>query len=146
MPHKIRKVRKKRGSRTHGYGRVGQHRDAGSKGYRKVGRHKHLWSYVTTYEPDYFGKHGFTSPQSLKRKENAVNLKKLNELSQKFSVEKEKGKLHLDLTSLGYTKLLGTGKISKALIVNVASCSKSAAEKIKEAGGQVLTASQEHGE
>jgi len=146
MPHKIRKVRKKRGSRTHGYGRVGQHRDAGSKGYRKVGRHKHLWSYVTTYEPNYFGKHGFTSPQSLSRKEKITNLKKLNELSQKFSVEKEKGELHLDLTSLGYTKLLGAGKISKALIVNVASCSKSAAEKIKEAGGQVLTASQEHGE
>jgi len=146
MPHKIRKLRKKRGSRTHGYGRVGQHRDAGSKGHRKVGRHKHLWSYVTTYEPNYFGKHGFTSPQSLSRKEKTINLKKLNELSQKFSVEKEKGKLHLDLTSLGYTKLLGAGKISKALIVNVASCSKSAAEKIKEAGGQVLTASQEHGE
>lgn len=146
MPHKLRKLRKKRGSRTHGYGRVGQHRDAGSKGHRKVGRHKHLWSYVTTYEPNYFGKKGFTSPKSLKRKENAINLKKLNELSQKLSVEKEKGKLHVDLTSLGYTKLLGTGKISKALIVNVASCSKSAAEKIKEAGGQVLTASQEHGE
>jgi len=146
MPHKLRKLRKKRGSRTHGYGRVGQHRDAGSKGHRKVGRHKHLWSYVTTYEPNYFGKHGFTSPQSLSRKEKTINLKKLNELSQKFSVEKEKGKLHLDLTSLGYTKLLGAGKISKALIVNVASCSKSAAEKIKEAGGQVLTASQEHGE
>ena len=146
MPHKLRKLRKKRGSRTHGYGRVGQHRDAGSKGHRKVGRHKHLWSYVTTYEPNYFGKHGFTSPQSLSRKENAINLKKLNELSQKFSVEKEKGKLDIDLTSLGYTKLLGTGKISKALIVNVASCSKSAAEKIKEAGGQVLTSSQEHGE
>ena len=146
MPHKLRKLRKKRGSRTHGYGRVGQHRDAGSKGHRKVGRHKHLWSYVTTYEPNYFGKKGFTSPKSLKRKENAINLKKLNELSQKLSVEKEKGKLHLDLTSLGYTKLLGTGSISKPLIVNVASCSKSAAEKIKEAGGQVLTASQEHGE
>jgi large subunit ribosomal protein L15 len=146
MPHKLRKLRKKRGSRTHGYGRVGQHRDAGSKGHRKVGRHKHLWSYVTTYEPDYFGKKGFTPRQSLERKENAINLKKLNEISQKFSVEKEKGKLQLDLTSLGYTKLLGTGKISKALIVNVASCSKSAAEKIKEAGGQVLTATQEHGE
>ncbi len=146
MPHKLRKLRKMRGSRTHGHGRVGQHRDAGSKGHRKVGRHKHLWSYVTTYEPNYFGKHGFTSPQSLSRKENAINLKKLTELSQKFSVEKEKGKLHLDLTSLGYTKLLGTGKISKALIVNVASCSKSAAEKIKEAGGQVLTSSQEQGE
>lgn len=146
MPHKLRKVRKKRGSRTHGYGRIGQHRDAGSKGYRKVGRHKHLWSYVATYEPGYFGKHGFTSPQSLSRKEKVLNLKKLDELSQEFSIEEEKGKMQIDLTSLGYTKLLGTGKISKALIVNVTSCSKSAAEKIKQAGGQVLTESQEHGE
>jgi large subunit ribosomal protein L15 len=144
MPHKQRKTRKMRGSRTHGYGRIGQHRDAGSKGQRKVGRHKHLWSYVTTYEPDYFGKHGFTSPQSLKRKENIINISKLNELSQKFS--EEKGTTHVDLTSLGFTKLLGTGNITKPLIVNVASCSKTAAEKIKKAGGQVLVASQENGE
>jgi large subunit ribosomal protein L15 len=146
MPHKLRKTRKMRGSRTQGYGKVGQHRDSGSKGHRKVGRHKHLWSYVTTYEPDYFGKHGFTSPQSLKHKENVINVAKLDEISAKFSVEKEKGKLYIDLTSLGYSKLLGTGQTSKALIVNVPSCSKSAAEKIKEAGGQVLTASQKHGE
>ena len=146
MPHKLRKIRKTRGSRTQGYGRVGQHRDSGSKGHRKVGRHKHLWSYVTTYEPDYFGKHGFTSPQSLTHKENLINLQKLQEISQKFSVEKEQGKLSIDLTSLGYTKLLGTGKITKALTVNVPSCSKTAAEKIKAAGGKVLTASQEHGE
>ena len=144
MPHKLRKLRKMRGSRTHGYGRVGQHRDAGSKGHRKVGRHKHLWSYVTTYEPDYFGKHGFTSPQSLKRKENIINISKLGELSQKFSAEK--GATHVDLTSLGFTKLLGTGNITKPLIVNVASCSKTAAEKIKKAGGQVLTKPQENGE
>jgi large subunit ribosomal protein L15 len=144
MPHKQRKTRKMRGSRTHGYGRIGQHRDAGSKGQRKVGRHKHLWSYVTTCEPDYFGKHGFTSPQSLKRKENIINISKLGALSQKFS--EEKGTTHVDLTSLGFTKLLGTGNITKPLIVNVASCSKTAAEKIKKAGGQVLTASQENGE
>jgi large subunit ribosomal protein L15 len=144
MPHKQRKTRKMRGSRTHGYGRIGQHRDAGSKGQRKVGRHKHLWSYVVTHEPDYFGKHGFTSPQSLKRKESIINISKLNELSQKFS--DEKGTTHVDLTSLGFTKLLGTGNITKPLIVNVASCSKTAAEKIKKAGGQVLIASQENGE
>jgi large subunit ribosomal protein L15 len=146
MPQKQRKTRKMRGSRTHGYGRVGQHRDAGSKGQRKVGRHKHLWSYVTTHEPDYFGKHGFTSPQSLKCKEKVINVAKLDEISQKLSNEKEKGQTHVNLTSLGYTKLLGTGKITKPLIVNVPSCSKSAAEKIKKAGGQVLTQSQEHGE
>jgi large subunit ribosomal protein L15 len=145
MPHKLRKTRKNRGSRTQGYGRVGQHRDTGSKGRRKSGRHKHLWSYVTTYEPDYFDKSGFTSPKSLKRSENAINIAKLDEISAEFSTERE-GKLHIDLTRLGYSKLLGTGKTQKALIVNVLSCSKSAIEKIRKAGGQVLTAPQEHGE
>jgi large subunit ribosomal protein L15 len=140
MPHKLRKTRKTRGSRTCGYGRIGQHRDAGSKGYRKVGRHKHLWSYVTTYEPDYFGKHGFTSPQSLKRHEKTLNLQKLDELSSTLPTAK------VDLTSLGYTKLLGTGKITKPLTVTVATCSKTAAEKIKQAGGAVLTAPEATGE
>ena len=144
MPHKERKTRKMRGSRTHGYGRIGQHRDAGSKGQRKVGRHKHLWSYVTAHEPDYFGKHGFTSPRSLKRKENTINIKQLNELTTQTA--SEKGKTNVNLTSLGYTKLLGTGKITKPLIVSVPSCSKSAEEKIKKAGGQVLTKSRENGE
>ena len=144
MPHKERKTRKMRGSRTHGYGRIGQHRDAGSKGQRKVGRYKHLWSYVVAYEPDYFGKHGFTSPRSLKRKENTINIKQLSELTTKTA--SEKGKTSVNLKSLGYTKLLGTGKITKPLIVSVPSCSKSAEEKIKKAGGQVLTKSQENGE
>jgi large subunit ribosomal protein L15 len=145
MPHKLRKTRKNRGSRTQGYGRVGQHRDTGSKGHRKAGRHKHLWSYVTTYEPDYFGKKGFTSPKSLKHKQNTINIKKLDEISTNQSTEKE-GKPYIDLTSLGYTKLLGTGQTTKALIVNVPSYSKSAAEKIKKAGGQISTTSQKHGE
>jgi large subunit ribosomal protein L15 len=145
LPHKLRKTRKNRGSRTQGYGRVGQHRKSGSKGYRKAGRHKHLWSYVTTYEPDYFGKKGFTSPKSLKHKENTIDIKKLDEISAKISTEKE-GKLHINLTSLGYTKLLGTGQTTKPLIINVSSASKTATEKITKAGGQVLTASQEHGE
>jgi large subunit ribosomal protein L15 len=143
MPHKERKTRKMRGSRTHGYGRIGQHRDAGSKGQRKVGRHKHLWSYVTTYEPDYFGKKGFTSPQNLKRRENTINIHELSELTAKTPAE---GGVHLDLTSLGYTKLLGTGKINKPLTITVPSCSKTAAEKIKKAGGKISTESQEHGE
>jgi len=145
MPHKLRKTRKHRGSRTQGYGRIGQHRKTGSKGYRNAGRHKHLWSYVTTYEPDYFGRSGFTSPKSLKHKPNPINIKRLDELAVQISTEKE-GKLHIDLAGLGYTKLLGTGQTSKVLIVNVPSCSKSADEKIKSAGGQVITAVQESGE
>jgi len=134
MPHKLRKTRKYRGSRTQGYGRVGQHRDAGSKGQRKVGRHKHLWSYVVTHEPDYFGKSGFTSPQSLHRHENTINLKKLEELA----VASQQEKPPIDLAALGYTKLLGGGKVTKALTVQIPSYSKLAAEKIKKAGGEIV--------
>ena len=140
MPHKERKTRKMRGSRTHGYGRIGQHRDAGSRGHRKVGRHKHLWSYVVTHEPDYFGKKGFTSRQSLMRKENTINIAQLSELPL------EAGVAQVDLTSMDYTKLLGTGKITKSLTITVAACSKTAAEKVEKAGGKILTASEEHGE
>ncbi|MEM3458595.1 MAG: uL15 family ribosomal protein [Candidatus Bathyarchaeia archaeon] len=137
MPHKLRKIRKKRGSRTQGYGRVGQHRKSGSKGYRKAGRHKHGWSYVIRYEPDYFEKKGFTSPKSLRQKENIINVGKLDEIAEKMSTSKEKGKILIDLENMGYTKLLGTGKVTKPLIIKVSSCSKSAAEKIKKAGGEV---------
>ena len=134
MPHKLRKIRKFRGSRTVGYGRIGQHRDSGSKGHRKVGRHKHLWSLVVTEEPGYFGKDGFTSPQSLHRHENTINLKKLEEIVQASQQENPQ----IDLTALGYTKLLGTGKVTKPLTVQVSSYSKSAAEKIKKAGGEIV--------
>jgi large subunit ribosomal protein L15 len=146
MPHGLRRTRKKRGSRTHGYGRVGQHRCTGSKGMRNVGRHKHLWSYVIRYEPDYFGKKGFTSPKSLRKKENAINVGKLEEIAEEVSTEKESGKSFIDLKSMGYTKLLGTGKVTKPISVKVASCSKSAAEKIKEVGGQILMEAQDHEE
>jgi large subunit ribosomal protein L15 len=135
MPHKLRKIRKFRGTRTIGYGRIGQHRDSGSKGGRKVGRHKHLWSWVVTHQPDYFGKSGFTSPKSLHSKVKTINLNKLNELTQTMQGEKAQ----INLTDLGYTKLLGTGKITKAMTIQVASYSKSAAEKIKEAGGEIVS-------
>lgn len=146
MPHKLRKIRKKRGSRTQGYGRVGQHRKSGSRGYRKAGRHKAGWSYVLRYEPDYFGKKGFVSPKSLRRKEKIINLKNLDQIAETISTEEKEGKFFIDLEKLGYTKLLGTGKVTKPLIVKVASCSGSAVEKIKEAGGEILAESEEHGE
>ncbi len=138
MPHKLRKIRKTRGSRTQGYGRISQHRDSGQKGYRKVGRHKHLWSYVVKYCPDYFSKSGFTSPKSLKHKPNVINLSKLDEMASSCAIQ-QNGETHIDLTSLGYTKLLGAGRITQALTVTVPSCSKTATEKIQAAGGKILT-------
>jgi large subunit ribosomal protein L15 len=89
---------------------------------------------VVTEEPGYFGKDGFTSPQSLHRHENTINLKKLEEMVQTSQQENPQ----IDLTALGYTKLLGTGKVTKPLTVQVSSYSKSAAEKIKKAGGEIV--------
>lgn len=145
MPHKLRRIRKTRGSRTQGYGRVGQHRDTGSKGYRKCGRHKAKWSYVIRFEPDYFGKHGFTSRKSLNRKMNSINVGKLDEIAVEITAENNKSRI-IDLERLGYTKLLGSGKIKQPLVVKVASYSRSAAEKIKNAGGQVLSGTDEEDE
>ena len=129
MPHKLRKHRRMRGSRTQGYGRIGQHRDAGSKGYRKVGMHKHRWSLTSNMETLYFGKSGFHSPQSLHSKEKPLNLIKLEQLAGT--------KTNVNLTEMGYTKLLGTGKVTKAFTITVPACSAKAAEKIEAAGGKV---------
>lgn len=139
MPHKLRKVRKKRGSRTHGYGQVGQHRK-GTKG--KAGLHKHRWTYVIKYEPDYFEKRGFTSQKAISRKTNVINVGELDELAHKLAAEKKlerkQKKIFLDLAKLGYDKLLGLGKITKPMLVKVVAHSEAAAKKIDEAGGQIL--------
>jgi large subunit ribosomal protein L15 len=138
MPHKLRKTRKRRGSRTQGWGKVGQHRRTGSKGRRKPGRHKGSWSYVIKYEPDYFGKSGFTSPKSIGLETRTINVGMLEIIARTLPVEKgDKGDL-VDLERLGYTKLLGAGKVTRSMVVKIPSCSKSAAEKIEKAGGQVL--------
>jgi len=146
MPHRLRKTRKNRGSRTQGWGRVGQHRRTGSKGRRNAGRHKGLWSYVVKYEPDYYSKVGFTSPKSLKRALKVINVGTLSGIADRISTERREDKIVVDLTALGYTKLLGTGRVTKSLVIKVGSCSKSAAEKVKSAGGQVLSETAETGE
>jgi len=136
MPHKLRKIRKKRGSRTQGYGRVGQHRKSGSKGRRKVGRHKHGWSYVHRYEPDYFKKKRLKSLTD-KSETKIINLKELEEIAlQKAS--KSGGKITLNLEEMGYHKLLGSGKISLPVIVKILECSEAARKKRDAAGGEIL--------
>ncbi len=144
MPHSLRKIRKKRGSRTCGYGRVGQHRKSGSKGERKAGRHKHGWSWVLRYQPDYFGKVGFFSPKSLRRDIRCINLKELEEIAVKMMPKTKKDKkIFIDLEELGYNKLLGEGRITLPIRVKVPLYTKIALRKIKEAGGEIITEKEE---
>ncbi len=145
MPHKKKKVRKKRGSRTHGFGRVGQHRGGGKRGgHGKAGFHKHKWTYTIKYNPERFGKHGFKPP--IRKEVSAINVGKLDEqidsLLDNKQAEKTKNGIKIYLKRLGYDKLLGKGKVTHPLIIQVDSCSKSATEKIEEAGGKILRAQQ----
>jgi len=140
MPHKLRKIRKKRGSRTQGYGRVGQHRGGGQRGgHGKAGLHKHGWSYVLKHEPDYFKKDRFKSPKG-RKEDNIINLKELEEIASRLTPrrKKRKVKILIDLEEMGYDKLLGEGKITIPVSVKVPSISETALRKIEEAGGEVL--------
>lgn len=141
MPHRLRKIRKKRGSRTCGYGRIGQHRKSGSRGERRAGRHKHLWSWVLRYEPDYFGNVGFVSPKSLRRNIRCINLKELEEIALKIAPKTRKNEeIFIDLEEMGYTKLLGEGKITLPVKVKIPSFTRMALKKIEEAGGEIVAA------
>lgn len=97
---------------------------------------------MVKYEPDYYGKRGFTSPRRLGQGVNILNVGELEELADKLNMEqrleKRGRKAFLDLGKLGYEKLLGKGRITKPLLVKVESHSKAAAEKIEEAGGRIL--------
>ena len=143
MPTKDRKVRKYRGSRTHGWGQVGQHRARGGRGGTgKAGLDKHKWSYVIKYDPTYWLKKGFVSTKTLGKKVSIINVGKLDDLADKLESEKKlerkEKKIFLDLESLGYDKLLGTGEIAKPMLVKVASYSEAASRKFEDAGGQIL--------
>ena len=143
MPHKLRKVRKKRGSRTHGYGQIGQHRCRGGRGGTgKAGLDKHKWTYVLRNCPTYWEKHGFVSTRTLNKKVRVINVGKLDDLTTKLQDEKKlehkDQKIFLDLQNLGYDKLLGTGEISKPMLVKIGSCSESASRKLEEAGGAIF--------
>ncbi|MGC8661393.1 MAG: uL15 family ribosomal protein [Nitrososphaeria archaeon] len=143
MATRKRKIRRLRGSRTVGWGQVGQHRKSGMKGgVGKAGLHKHKWSWTVVYAPDYFGKNGFYSLSRVRKSKKWVNV---GELELLYENQKEKKEINgmplLDLTSMGYDKLLGKGKVSRAYSVVVSRFTAKAKESIEAAGGKISEAS-----
>ena len=126
-----KKVRSYRGHRTYGYGSHKKHRGGGSKGGRgKAGMHKHKWIYTVKYEPEHFSKHGFKRPRAVVRKPKVINLDELDKLLDELIAKGKK--LEVELDKLGYDKLLGKGKITKAVKVKVKVATQKAIEKIKK--------------
>jgi large subunit ribosomal protein L15 len=138
MATRLRKSRRQRGTRFCGWGQIGQHRASGSRGgVGGAGKHKHFFMRTLKEEPDHFGHEQF---HALRKSDVSrwVNLRDLNKLL-KYSKSGEDGKTVLDLGELGYEKLLGSGRVEAVFTIKVKQASKSAKDKITEAGGEVLT-------
>jgi large subunit ribosomal protein L15 len=92
----------------------------------------------------YKGKKGFTPVAPVKDEGRTMNLIQLSVLVDRLTAEKKAQlageKVVIDLTELGYRKLLGAGSISRPVQVKVDKCSEAAAKKLKEAGGELVNA------
>lgn len=126
-----------------GYGRVGQHRKGGGRGGKgKAGGRKHFWIQTLKYNPDRYKKVGFKPPSALEPPLETINIGELKDLAQKTlgtdRVENFSDPVELDLTQLGFNKLLGRGKIGFPLRLKVSSYTTRAREKVEAAGGVIL--------
>jgi large subunit ribosomal protein L15 len=136
MPTRARKTRKYRGSRHCGWGQIGQHRASGHKGgLGQSGLHKHHFIRMLMTDPKHFG-HDSTHPPHPNLVRKWASVRDLDDIYAKFG-KQEGGKKLIDLTELGYDKLLGGGQTENAYVVKVEKFSASAEEKIKQSGGEV---------
>jgi|SRR5690242_14328888 large subunit ribosomal protein L15 len=139
MATRLRKSRRQRGSRYCGWGQIGQHRQSGARGgVGQAGKHKHFWIRTQIEEPNHFGHDAFNS-FNRNLVQRWINIENLDSIFAKHGKVDVNGKVILDLTSLGYDKLLGGGKSSGAFAIRVAKVSKSAKEKIESVGGEIIS-------
>ncbi|MFP3952161.1 MAG: uL15 family ribosomal protein [Candidatus Bathyarchaeia archaeon] len=141
MPTRKKKSRKQRGSRTCGWGRVGQHRGSGMRGGKgRAGGRKHHLFRTMKYEPDRYEHKGFKPPSALEPEPETINVGELQHIAfKRYGIKGISEGADIDLSEMGYDKLLGRGEIDIPLTIKVSSLSKSAQEKIESAGGTIKT-------
>ena len=149
---KQKKIVRRRGGKTHGWGSMKKHRGAGNRGGRgNAGSGKRADQKKPMYWNDkkpvgskkygksYFGKHGFNSIHEFDLQK--INVQDLDARLPGFVAEKLAQKTGdtytIDLKTLGIGKLLGTGTITKKVKVTVDAASAGAIEKVTAAGGSV---------
>lgn len=139
------KKRKKkfRGSRRHGRG-TKNGRGAGERGGRgNAGLNKHKWTKLAKEDPNYFGPKGFSRPQGLVEETEVINIYQVEEHLDQFleqGIASKKGSLYeIDLTKVGFDKLLAKGQPRKQLKIKVNDSSDKAVSKVEAAGGEVIT-------
>lgn len=141
--NKRSKNSRQRGSHTHGWGAKKKHRGAGNRGGRgnsSTGarcdaRKPSVWN-----QPDYFGKKGFKK-KNVAIHHCTITLKTLEESAKRWETENKAktsgGVTAVNLSEMGYTKLLGTGQATRKWKITINHAVPGAIEKIKEAGGSI---------
>ena len=110
----VSRTNKFRGSRYHGRGKKAG-RGAGKRGGRgNAGINKHRLMTRLKYMPRHWGMHGFNRHPSLRKVNISINL-----------------------GEIGYDKLLGKGRIDRAINITVSKASALAVSKVEAAGGSV---------
>lgn len=134
-----RKTHKMRGKHNHGRGTgVSHNRGSGNRGgFGRAGSGKKGDSKKPSFWKQPFGKVGFG--MHAKASPKTINISAIQErIDQLIATGKVKEEpISLNLSELGYEKLLGAGSITSAVTITVPMASKQAIEKVEAAGGKV---------
>ena len=124
-------------SRYHGRGKKAG-RGAGKRGGRgNAGINKHRLMTRLKYMPGHWGMHGFNRHPSLRNVNISINTQEVQALADGDSI---------NLSKMGYDKLLGKGRIDRAIHITVAEASARAIEKVEAAGGSVTVGDDSDGD
>jgi large subunit ribosomal protein L15 len=141
---KKKKVRKQRGSRTYGYGRIsGGHRKGGSrggKGNAGIKNHHRIGRISDVIK----SQKGFYVPNTPST-DSSINVgsidAQLDLLLAKEIAKKEGSVFKIDVTELGYSKVMGKGIVSHPFHLYAEKITPRAQEKIQAAGGKAFPSS-----
>jgi len=138
---KMKKSRKLRGVRQHGYGKT--HRGAGNRGGRgNAGSGKKADQKKPGFwHEKHFGKSGFKRSR-VRKKQKVISLgilqDNIGDFLDKGLAKPDKDIIIVDLKKAGYVKLLGNGKLRQRINVLVPSASKKAVEKVAKLEGKII--------
>ena len=124
---------------THGRGARCKARGTGHRGGKGMSgsgkRADHKKTLVTKlYGHGYFGKQGMTSKGTKKDKADRINLQQIELSLEKYGNKKG----NVWEINLSKYKILGTGEVKNKLIITAKNASKSAIEKVKKMGGEII--------
>ena len=133
-----------RGAGSHGWGSRKKHKKSGHRGGKgmagtgkRADQKKSL--IIKLYGNEYFGKQGITSRGTERDTRKRINLGDI-ELNLNSYIKRglaKKGKDGIEINLENY-KVLGDGELKSKLIIKALEASKSAIEKVKKLGGEII--------